>query len=125
MRASRAVSCTRRCSVQRNRGLLESLSVMLGQPMCLRELPGADRWSRSRAAVWMCHGIPSYRNLLEFAEACDVRVKWSCRTGVCHTCECAIIDGSVDYDPEPLEPPAEGNVLICCARHEVALQLDL
>jgi ferredoxin-NADP reductase len=68
---------------------------------------------------------PSYRSLLEFAEACDVRVKWSCRTGVCHTCECAIIDGSVDYDPEPLEPPAEGNVLICCARPEVALQLDL
>jgi ferredoxin-NADP reductase/MOSC domain-containing protein YiiM len=68
---------------------------------------------------------PAYQNLLEFAEACDIRVKWSCRTGVCHTCECAMIGGSVHYDPEPLEPPAEGNVLICCARPDSVMQLDL
>jgi ferredoxin len=68
---------------------------------------------------------PAYQSLLEFAEACDVPVKWSCRTGVCHTCECALIGGSVQYDPEPLEPPAEGNVLICCARPETEAELDL
>ena len=68
---------------------------------------------------------PAFRSLLEFAEACDVPVKWSCRTGVCHTCECALIGGSVRYDPEPLEPPAEGNVLICCARPDTELGLDL
>jgi ferredoxin-NADP reductase/MOSC domain-containing protein YiiM/ferredoxin len=67
----------------------------------------------------------AYRSLLEFAEACDVPVKWACRTGVCHTCECALIGGSVRYDPEPLEPPAEGNVLICCARPENEVELDL
>ncbi len=67
----------------------------------------------------------AYQNLLEFAEACAVPVKWSCRTGVCHTCECALISGSVRYDPEPLEPPAEGNVLICCARPESDVDLDL
>jgi ferredoxin-NADP reductase/MOSC domain-containing protein YiiM len=59
---------------------------------------------------------PKYQSLLEFAEACDVPVRWSCRTGVCHTCECGLISGSVKYDPQPLEPPATGNVLICCAR---------
>jgi ferredoxin-NADP reductase len=68
---------------------------------------------------------PRFQTLLEFAEACDVPVKWSCRTGVCHTCECPLIGGSVRYDPEPLEPPAEGNALICCARPETAVQLDL
>lgn len=68
---------------------------------------------------------PEYQSLLEFAEACDVSVKWSCRTGVCHTCECSLIQGSVRYDPEPLEPPAEGNVLICCARPETEVLLDL
>jgi ferredoxin len=68
---------------------------------------------------------PAYRSLLEFAEACDVPVKWACRTGVCHTCECALISGRVQYDPEPLEPPAEGNVLICCARPETEAGLDL
>jgi ferredoxin-NADP reductase/MOSC domain-containing protein YiiM/ferredoxin len=67
----------------------------------------------------------AYRSLLEFAEACDVPVKWACRTGVCHTCECALIGGSVRYDPEPLEPPAEGNVLICCAQPESEVELDL
>ena len=35
-----------------------------------------------------------FQSLLELAEACDVPVKWSCRTGVCHTCECALIGGS-------------------------------
>ncbi len=68
---------------------------------------------------------PAYQSLLEFAEACDVSVKWSCRTGVCHTCECALIGGSVAYDPQPLEPPAQGNVLICCARPETIVELDL
>ena len=68
---------------------------------------------------------PAYQSLLEFAEACDVPVKWSCRTGVCHTCECALIGGSVRYDPEPLDPPAEGNVLICCSRPGTDVELDL
>jgi ferredoxin-NADP reductase/MOSC domain-containing protein YiiM len=68
---------------------------------------------------------PEYHNLLEFAEACAVPVKWSCRTGVCHTCECALIGGSVRYDPEPLEPPAQGNVLICCAAPQTEVDLDL
>jgi ferredoxin-NADP reductase len=68
---------------------------------------------------------PAYQSLLEFAEACGVPVKWSCRTGVCHTCECALIGGSVRYQPEPLEPPAEGNVLICCAQPQIEVELDL
>ena len=68
---------------------------------------------------------PGYGSLLEFAEACDVPVKWSCRMGVCHTCECSLIQGSVRYDPEPLEAPAAGNVLICCARPETDVVLDL
>jgi ferredoxin-NADP reductase/MOSC domain-containing protein YiiM/ferredoxin len=66
-----------------------------------------------------------FRTLLEFAEACDVPAKWACRTGVCHTCECTLIGGEVAYDPEPLEPPANGNVLLCCARPVTEVQIDL
>ena len=33
---------------------------------------------------------PRFSSLLEFAEACDVPVQWSCRAGVCHTCESCI-----------------------------------
>ena len=66
-----------------------------------------------------------YQNLLEFAEACDVPVRWSCRTGVCHNCESGLISGSVKYDPEPLEPPAAANVLICCSRPREDLVIDI
>ncbi|MEU8978703.1 MOSC and FAD-binding oxidoreductase domain-containing protein [Streptomyces sp. NPDC048309] len=54
-------------------------------------------------------------SLLELAEACDVPVRWSCRTGVCHTCELPLLSGTVAYSPDPVEPPAEGNALICCS----------
>lgn len=68
---------------------------------------------------------PRFSNLLELAEACDVPVQWSCRAGVCHTCECALIGGSVEYEPEPLQPPATGDLLICCAKPAGDIQLDL
>ena len=66
-----------------------------------------------------------FANLLEFAEACDVPVRWSCRTGVCHMCESGLIDGEISYAPEPLDRPAEGNILICCSRPLSRIELDL
>ena len=67
----------------------------------------------------------SYRSLLELAEACDVPVRWSCRTGVCHRCEAGLVAGTVKYDPPPLEPPAPGNLLTCCAQPAGDVVLDL
>ncbi|MEU6014788.1 MOSC and FAD-binding oxidoreductase domain-containing protein [Streptomyces sp. NPDC047515] len=64
-------------------------------------------------------------SLLNFAEACDVPVRWSCRTGVCHTCVSGMLSGAVSYDPDPLGPPAEGDVLICCSRPDGDVTLDL
>ena len=66
-----------------------------------------------------------FGSLLEFAEACDVTVRWSCRTGVCHTCETALISGAVTYQTEPLQAPAEGKVLICCCKPRDEIVLDL
>ena len=68
---------------------------------------------------------PKFASLLELAEACDVPVRWSCRTGVCHTCMTGLIDGSVVYNPEPLEMPAPGNVLVCCSQPNTDVTLDL
>ncbi len=68
---------------------------------------------------------PKYQSLLELAEACDVPVRWSCRTGVCHTCESGLISGTVSYQPEPLQAPAEGNVLICCSQPREEVVVDL
>jgi ferredoxin-NADP reductase/MOSC domain-containing protein YiiM/ferredoxin len=66
-----------------------------------------------------------YGSLLELAEACDVPVRWSCRTGVCHNCETTLIAGELDYNPDPVEPPADGSALICCSRPRADVVLDL
>ena len=68
---------------------------------------------------------PKFGSLLELAEACDVPVRWSCRTGVCHTCMTGLIGGSIIYNPEPLERPAPGNVLVCCSQPNAGVTLDL
>jgi ferredoxin-NADP reductase len=66
-----------------------------------------------------------FASLLELAEACDVPVRWSCRTGVCHTCMTGLIGGSIAYNPEPLERPAPGNLLVCCSQPNAGVTLDL
>ena len=66
-----------------------------------------------------------FASLLELAEACDVPVRWSCRAGVCHTCMTGLIGGSITYNPEPLERPAPGNVLVCCSQPNTGVTLDL
>jgi MOSC domain-containing protein YiiM/ferredoxin-NADP reductase len=68
---------------------------------------------------------PAFNSLLELAEACDVPVRWVCRSGVCHSCETTLIAGAVDYDPSPLEPPADGNLLTCCSRPRGEVIIDL
>ena len=68
---------------------------------------------------------PKFASLLELAEACDVPARWSCRTGVCHTCMTGLIAGSIVYNPEPLERPAPGNLLVCCSQPNADVILDL
>jgi ferredoxin-NADP reductase/MOSC domain-containing protein YiiM len=71
------------------------------------------------------HWDPGQASLLELAEACDVPVRWSCRTGVCHTCETGLLSGTVSYAPDPVEDPAGGSALICCSQPRSDLVLDL
>jgi ferredoxin-NADP reductase/MOSC domain-containing protein YiiM len=68
---------------------------------------------------------PKFGSLLDLAEACDVPVRWSCRTGVCHTCMTGLISGPITYSPEPLERPAPDNVLVCCSQPSAGVTLDL
>ena len=65
------------------------------------------------AAHWKA---TAYQSILELAEACDVPVRWSCRTGVCHNCESGLVSGAVAYEPHPLDKPADGNLLVCCSQ---------
>jgi ferredoxin len=72
------------------------------------------------------HWNPSvYESILELAEACDVPVRWSCRSGVCHNCESGLVSGAVVHEPDPLDPPASGNLLICCARPQGDVAIDI
>jgi ferredoxin-NADP reductase/MOSC domain-containing protein YiiM/ferredoxin len=66
-----------------------------------------------------------YGNILEMAEACDVPVRWACRTGVCHNCESGLVSGAIVYDPQPLDKPADGNLLICCSQPTSDVVVDL
>jgi ferredoxin-NADP reductase len=67
----------------------------------------------------------SFQSLLELAEACDVPVRWACRTGVCHTCEAGLVAGKIGYRPDPVDAPADGNLLICCSQPEGDVVIDL
>ncbi len=64
-------------------------------------------------------------SLLDLADACDVATRWSCRTGVCHTCVTPLLSGDITYAPAPLDLPGAGEALICCARAASDVVLDL
>ncbi len=67
----------------------------------------------------------SRRSVLELADACDIPTRWGCRSGVCRTCTTPLLSGDVTYSPAPLEPPADEQVLICCAQPATDIILDM
>jgi len=81
--------------------------------------------SFARSGITAHWKASAYESILELAEACDVPVRWSCRTGVCHNCETGLVSGAVVYGPEPLDKPADGNVLVCCSRPVRDIVIDL
>ncbi len=95
-------------------------------PHLLKDDAGAGplvSFARSGIAA---HWNPSaYQSILELAEACDIPVRWSCRTGVCHSCESGLVSGEVAYGPEPLDKPADGNILVCCSQPIRDVAIDL
>jgi MOSC domain-containing protein YiiM/ferredoxin-NADP reductase len=103
---------------------------VVGAPPRVPHLPKDDAdtgplVSFARSGVAAHWNASAYQSILELAEACDVPVRWSCRTGVCHNCESGIVSGTVVYGPEPLEMPAEGNILICCSQPIQDVVIDL
>jgi ferredoxin-NADP reductase/MOSC domain-containing protein YiiM len=81
--------------------------------------------SFARSGIAVHWKASDYQSLLELAEACDVPVRWSCRTGVCHSCESGLVSGAVVYGPEPLDKPADGNLLVCCSQPVRDVVIDL
>jgi ferredoxin-NADP reductase/MOSC domain-containing protein YiiM len=83
------------------------------------------RVSFARSGIAAHWNASAYQSILELAEACDVPVRWSCRTGVCHSCESGLVSGTVVYGPEPLDKPADGNLLVCCSQPVQDVVIDL
>ena len=83
------------------------------------------RVSFARSGISAHWKASRYQSLLELAEACDVPVRWACRSGVCHNCESGLVSGNVAYGPQPLDMPADGNVLICCSQPTGDVVVDL
>jgi ferredoxin-NADP reductase len=81
--------------------------------------------SFARSGITVHWKASAYQSILELAEACDVPVRWACRTGVCHNCESGLVSGAVGYGPQPLDKPADGNLLICCSQPIGDVVIDL
>jgi hypothetical protein len=69
--------------------------------------------------------MPRLLSVNVVAEACNVLVRWACRTGVCHNCESGLVSGAVVYDPEPLDKPTDDNPLVCCSQSSSDVVIDL
>jgi ferredoxin-NADP reductase len=81
--------------------------------------------SFARSGITAHWNASKYHSILELAEACDVPVRWSCRTGICHNCESGLVSGAVAYGPQPLDQPADGNLLVCCSQPIRDVVIDL
>src|SRR3546814_19695841 len=54
-------------------------------------------------------------SLLDLAEQAGLSPDFNCRSGLCNTCMSTLVSGAVDYFEEPLDPPPDGKVLLCCS----------
>ncbi|MBN3765277.1 MOSC domain-containing protein [Burkholderia sp. Ac-20365] len=112
-------------------GGVESLTPgIAGAPLRAPHVPlsmvsEGPRVSFARSGITAHWDAQAYPSILELAEACDVPVRWSCRSGICHNCESGLVSGTVAYAPTPLDEPANGNLLICCARPVGDVVVDL
>lgn len=100
-------------------------SVPVGRDRHPPELPGeGDDVVFARSGKSAVASGPA-QSLLELAEEAGLEPEFSCRQGICNTCRTGLKEGRVEYLSEPLEMPAEGQVLLCCAKPNGRVVLDL
>ena len=74
--------------------------------------PVTVRFARSeKQGTW----DPSKGTLLDLAESVGLRPAYSCRSGICGTCETRVESGQVAYTTAPFASPPPSTALICCA----------
>ena len=74
--------------------------------------PVTVKFARSnKQGIW----DPSKGTLLELAESMGLRPAYSCRSGICGTCETLVESGQVAYTNPPLADQPPNTALICCS----------
>lgn len=68
---------------------------------------------------------PACNSLLDMAEQAGYAPAFNCRAGLCNACMTPLLAGRVDYIEEPLAPPPDGKVLLCCTRPVTSVTLAL
>jgi ferredoxin-NADP reductase/MOSC domain-containing protein YiiM/predicted pyridoxine 5'-phosphate oxidase superfamily flavin-nucleotide-binding protein len=68
---------------------------------------------------------PACETILDLAEHHGLSPPYSCRSGICRTCMCELVEGEVKYLEEPLNAPDPGCVLICVSRPKTKIVVDI
>ncbi len=69
---------------------------------------------------------PAQASLLDLAEANGIAADFSCRSGICQTCICTLIEGEIEYINDDAFPPEEeGKVLICSSVPKTDIVIDV
>ncbi len=68
---------------------------------------------------------PNCETILDLAEHQGLSPPYSCRSGICRTCMCELVEGEVEYLEEPLRAPDPGCVLICVSRPKTKLAVEV
>ena len=93
-------------------------------PSAETELVGGIEVSFARSGV-RANWDPACESILDLAERHGLNPDYSCRSGICHTCMCELVEGEVEYLEQPLEEPDPGCVLICCSRPKSNLVIEV
>lgn len=93
-------------------------------PTAEGELTGVAQVTLARSGLTLPWD-PAAGTILDLAERNGLNPDYSCRSGICQTCICALIEGEVDYLEEPLNPPEADRVLICVARPRGNVAIDI
>ena len=87
--------------------------------------PGTGPTSRSRAATSPSRGAALRAACSSSPRRATCRSAGPAAPASATPARPTAVAGAVDYDPDPVEPPADGSALICCSQPRGDLVLDL
>ena len=65
------------------------------------------------------------KTLLESLESAGVACHYHCRDGFCGACRTKLIEGSVEYTPDPLAFIDDDEILPCCCKPVTNIKIDV